>query len=95
MVCGQMVLQSRVRIAANLKISSTSAEGTIAPFDGGSKTRPLWLGLNYVADVLSSGVVLEKVCEYFYYNEKHKDMKDVADMELPLELCLELLMAAD
>lgn len=42
-----------------------------------------------------SGVVLEKVCEYFYYNEKYKDQKDVPDMEIPPELCLELLMAAD
>jgi hypothetical protein len=39
--------------------------------------------------------VLEKVCEYFYYNEKFKDAKDVPDMDLPLELSLELLMAAD
>lgn len=39
--------------------------------------------------------MLEKVCEYLYYNEKHKDSKDVPDMELPTELCLELLMAAD
>lgn len=42
-----------------------------------------------------SGVVLEKVCEYLYYNQKHKDAKDVPDMEIPPELCLELLMAAD
>lgn len=39
--------------------------------------------------------MLEKVCEYLYYNEKHKDSKDVADMDIPAELCLELLMAAD
>lgn len=39
--------------------------------------------------------MLEKVCEYLYYNEKHKDAKDVAEMELPTELALELLMAAD
>lgn len=39
--------------------------------------------------------MLEKVCEYFYYNEKHKDSKDVPDMDIPAELCLELLMAAD
>ena len=44
---------------------------------------------------LYSGVVLEKVCEYLYYNAKHKDQKDVPDMEIPPELCLELLMAAD
>lgn len=42
-----------------------------------------------------SGVVLEKVCEYFYYNEKYKDQKDVPEMDIPPELCLELLMAAD
>lgn len=39
--------------------------------------------------------MLEKVCEYFYYNEKNKDAKDVPDMDFPDELCLELLMAAD
>ncbi|KAJ5488575.1 Elongin-C [Penicillium diatomitis] len=42
-----------------------------------------------------NGVVLEKVCEYFLYNEKHKDQANVPDMEIPAELCLELLMAAD
>lgn len=42
-----------------------------------------------------NGLVLEKVCEYLYYNEKHKDAKDVPDMDVPPELCLELLMAAD
>lgn len=42
-----------------------------------------------------SGLVLEKVCEYFYYNEKHKNSKDVPDLDIPAELCLELLMAAD
>lgn len=47
-----------------------------------------------------SSLVLEKVCEYLYYNEKHQQSgggKDggVPDMEIPPELCLELLMAAD
>lgn len=42
-----------------------------------------------------SGVVLEKVCEYFLYNERHKDQVNVPDMDIPPELCLELLMAAD
>ncbi|KAJ5965083.1 uncharacterized protein N7479_004959 [Penicillium vulpinum] len=41
------------------------------------------------------GAVLEKVCEYFCYNEKHKDQVNVPDMDIPPELCLELLMAAD
>ncbi|KAK3721295.1 elongin C [Vermiconidia calcicola] len=42
-----------------------------------------------------AGIVLEKVCEYFYYNEKYKDAKDVPDMDIPTELSLELLLAAD
>jgi transcription elongation factor B subunit 1 len=40
-------------------------------------------------------VVLEKVCEYLYYNQKHAEAKDVSDMDIPPELCLELLIAAD
>ncbi|CBX92922.1 hypothetical protein IAQ61_005729 [Plenodomus lingam] len=42
-----------------------------------------------------NGVVLEKVCEYLYYNQKHAGSKDVSDMDIPPELCLELLIAAD
>ncbi|THC98668.1 hypothetical protein EYZ11_001871 [Aspergillus tanneri] len=42
-----------------------------------------------------SGIVLEKVCEYFFYNLKNKDQSNVPDMDIPPELCLELLMAAD
>lgn len=48
-----------------------------------------------IPNVTCSGVVLEKVCEYLYFNEKMKEEKDVPDMEFPRELCLELLMAAD
>lgn len=44
---------------------------------------------------MCSGVVLEKVCEYLYYNQKHATSKDVSDMDIPPELCLELLIAAD
>ena len=44
---------------------------------------------------LESGIVLEKVCEYFAYNEKNQSLRDVPDMDIPPELCLELLMAAD
>lgn len=39
--------------------------------------------------------MLEKVVEYFYYNYKNRNQEDVPDMEMPPELCLELLMAAD
>lgn len=60
------------------------------------KVRSRALGLRCIAYAWSySGVVLEKVCEYLYYNLKNKDAKDVPDMEIPPELCLELLMAAD
>ena len=41
------------------------------------------------------GKVLEKVVEYLYYNEKYKDSHDVPDIDIPSELCLELLMAAE
>lgn len=44
---------------------------------------------------LYSGVIVEKICEYLCYNEKHKDQVNVPDMDIPPELCLELLMAAD
>lgn len=35
------------------------------------------------------------MCEYLYYNQKHAESKDVSDMDIPPELCLELLIAAD
>jgi len=38
---------------------------------------------------------MEKVCEYFYYNQKMRNAKDVPELDIPPELCLELLMAAD
>ncbi|EOO03655.1 putative transcriptional elongation regulator (elongin c) protein [Phaeoacremonium minimum UCRPA7] len=42
-----------------------------------------------------SGVVLEKVVEYFHYWYQNREKEDVPDMEIPTHLCLELLMAAD
>ncbi|KAI1647743.1 POZ domain-containing protein [Daldinia loculata] len=42
-----------------------------------------------------NGMVLEKVVEYFHYWYKNRQREDVPDMEIPVELCLELLMAAD
>ena len=59
---------------------------TLSPLRKHSRTSSL---------TLYSGIVLEKVCEYFYYNEKYKDAKDVPDMDIPTELSIELLMAAD
>ncbi|KAI1840248.1 hypothetical protein JX265_013040 [Neoarthrinium moseri] len=42
-----------------------------------------------------TGQVLEKVVEYFHYWYKNRNREDVPDMDIPVELCLELLMAAD
>ncbi|MDI1486544.1 MAG: elongin C [Ramalina farinacea] len=42
-----------------------------------------------------NAAILEKVIEYLYYNLKHRDAKDVPDMEIPADMCLELLLAAD
>ncbi|EMT61648.1 Elongin-C [Fusarium odoratissimum] len=40
-------------------------------------------------------MVLDKVVEYFHYWYRYRDSEDVPDMEIPVELCLELLAAAD
>ncbi|KLU89407.1 hypothetical protein MAPG_08378 [Magnaporthiopsis poae ATCC 64411] len=42
-----------------------------------------------------SGVVLGKVVEYFHYWYRFQNDQDVPDMDVPTELCLEILMAAD
>ena len=47
------------------------------------------------AYIKHSGVVLEKVAEYLCYSLKNKEATNVPDMDIPPELCLELLMAAD
>ena len=39
--------------------------------------------------------MLEKIVEYFQYWYRHRDQKDVPDMEIPTDICLELLDAAD
>ncbi|KAM0196802.1 hypothetical protein ACHAPI_005683 [Fusarium lateritium] len=42
-----------------------------------------------------SAMVLDKVVEYFHYWYRYRNSEDVPDMEIPVELCLELLAAAD
>ncbi len=40
--------------------------------------------------------LLEKICEYLYYNLKYKDFNgDVPEFDIPPEIALELLVAAD
>ena len=45
--------------------------------------------------ILFSGIVLEKIAEYCQYWYKYKESVNVPDMDVPVELCLELLQAAD
>lgn len=42
-----------------------------------------------------SAVVLDKVVEYFHYWYQYRNSEDVPDMDIPVEICLELLAAAD
>lgn len=42
-----------------------------------------------------SSMVLEKVAEYLIYWYRYKDQEDVPDFDIPVELCLEILEAAD
>ncbi|KAK3903879.1 BTB/POZ protein [Staphylotrichum tortipilum] len=41
-----------------------------------------------------SAVVLEMVVDYFHYWYRNRDKEDVPDIEIPVEMCLELLLAA-
>ncbi|VEU22427.1 DEKNAAC103353 [Brettanomyces naardenensis] len=40
-------------------------------------------------------LLLEKVIEYLYYNLKYKEFVDVPEFDIPTEMALELLVAAD
>jgi transcription elongation factor B subunit 1 len=42
-----------------------------------------------------SGILLERVCDYLYFNLKYKDVTDVPEFDIPPEMALELLVAAD
>ncbi|KAF3766538.1 POZ domain-containing protein [Cryphonectria parasitica EP155] len=42
-----------------------------------------------------SSLILEKVVEYLIYWYRYKDSEDVPDMEIPVDLCLEVLTASD
>jgi elongin-C len=42
-----------------------------------------------------SSVVLDKVVDYFHYWYRFRYADDVPDMDIPVEICLELLAAAD
>ena len=59
-----------------------------------SLRRTLTFSTTFTLDHHHPGV-LEKVVEYLYYSEKNREQTGVPDPEIPSELCLELLMAAD
>lgn len=40
-------------------------------------------------------MILEKVAEYLHYAYRNRESVDVPDMDIPPEICLELLVAAD
>jgi len=43
-----------------------------------------------------SGIILEKICEYFYYKERYKDTEgSIPEFQIPPEMALELLTMAD
>ncbi|TVY87823.1 Elongin-C [Lachnellula willkommii] len=75
-------------INKNLRTDPLSPQGKVVTLDDAYT-------LDLRPDILPSGIVLEKVAEYFYYNYRNRNREDVPDMEIPPELCLELLMAAD
>ncbi|KAF2261931.1 POZ domain-containing protein [Lojkania enalia] len=77
------VLRSAACIAGTIKKALDPSYG----FREGSENRMKFENIN--------GVILEKVCEYLYYNQKYAEARDVPDPEIPPELCLELLIAAD
>lgn len=56
---------------------------------------PIVLLYANIASPSNSAVVLDKVVEYFHYWYKYRNSEDVPDMDIPVELCLELLAAAD
>ncbi len=58
---------------------------------------PFPLGVKGVELIYSadSAVVLDKVVEYFHYWYRYRNSEDVPDMEISVEICLELLAAAD
>jgi len=44
---------------------------------------------------MDSGEVLDVIVEYFHYWYRNKDCQDVPDMDIPVELCLEIILATD
>jgi len=42
-----------------------------------------------------SGPIIEKVAEYLHYYHQNKDKENVPDLDIPVELCLVLVQAAD
>ncbi|KAI0503249.1 BTB/POZ protein [Xylaria bambusicola] len=69
---------------------SSAIKGMLDPKSQFSEART---GRCYFEEI--NGVILEKVAEYCQYWYKYKESPNVPDMDVPVELCLELLQAAD
>jgi hypothetical protein len=42
-----------------------------------------------------SAPIIEKVAEYLHYYHQNKDKENVPDLDIPVELCLVVVQAAD
>lgn len=51
--------------------------------------------LNRISLPEIDSVLLQKVVDYFYYHYKYKNSDTVPEFEIPTEMALELLVAAD
>jgi transcription elongation factor B subunit 1 len=69
---------------------SPAIKGMVNPDSGFSEAHS---GRCVLEDI--TGEILDKVVEYMQYWYKFKDRDDVPDLHVPVELCLELLRAAD
>ncbi|KAF2728750.1 POZ domain-containing protein [Polyplosphaeria fusca] len=77
------ILRSAACVAGTIRKAMDPASG----FKEAIESRMTFENLN--------GLVLEQVCLYLYYHQKHAEARDVPDPDVPQELLLELLMAAE
>jgi hypothetical protein len=59
----------------------------------GFKPSSIFLCLNL--SLIGRALHLEKCCEYWYYNYANKDNPNPEEFKFPVEMALELLLAAD
>ena len=94
MVKGQGLDEALSTLDLTVSFSLPCFSGSASPDPFGYKDKRTWLA-NHHQPVAPSGPVMEKVVEYFHYWYRNQEKVLVADMEIPVEMCLELLVAAD